>query len=528
MGMMRAQDKTCFGPARNHDTSLVLSQRLRGGSDLRPGLGDDVEAEFVSKLLQSAPENTCRRLDLEKKARELGRLVTLISPEMADRITGLSPDESAALVNDFHDPIAGVIVPMLGAHSLSKLSQGRLALLNLFDFAMARGLHLIDFECSVGFLLAFLGSQKTKSGAQSRRLGLIWAQTVLKVAINALSPVLEKFKCGNATGTRTVKGSALITPFVLLMHFAKIAADTTNPPYVCAAAAVFLLMCLGSLRYSDVCRNVKVPCLNNAEGGWAIAGCSEDIKGKSGLTYWWADAKCPFGSMEWIHSLTEPLQEIDPSPDYIFRRGVFEKGKEGQPEHFLRWGDGPAPKPHFILAFLHICSMHPLNWTAEFAKQYVRLHGFRRVYPCIARLLSKQLKMSIDDRQELGRWANSAIAGEAKQNVVAPLANKYASEAARFKLVSTRNKVGDAIRKFVSELRRAKEHWYDLPVEGGGYEVLLSDEPTIQEDEPQWADSDDSDDEFLPARLNLQEPVVYRTKGSVQLAVRQLGSSSTS
>ena len=487
----RARSRQDYGLARNEDKALVLAAN-KAGTATRVGLGDDLEL----LLLNGIPDNSCIQIERLKKCHEIRRILAIISPAMAGRVTGMSHDEAAALRNDYSDPLAGVIAPLLAATSVSKLQQGRLACLALHDFALDRGLFLVDFECSVGFLLAFLASQKAASSAASRRLGLIWAQDILKVSIMATSPVLERFKTGNATGSRTVRGSALVSPLILMCHFPKIAANSEHSEYVCAAGAGFNLMIAGSLRYSDVCRNTCVPSMGVGKGqggGLAIEGCSKGTKGKAGLMYWWAEALDVHDSKKWFQALLVPLEDLVPAPDFIFRRGVFAAGKEGQPEHFLEWGDGPAPKAHIIMLFVYICGLKPLCWTEAFALKFARLHGFRRVYPCIARLLSKRLKLTIDDRQELGRWAASALAGDGKQ-VVAPLANLYGSDAARFKLVTTRKRVGAAVRDVVRSLGNK---WPDLPTEGGGFEVLLSDDPTIQEDEPFWADSDDSDDDTI-------------------------------
>ena len=130
--------------------------------------------------------------------------------------------------------------------------------------------------------------------------------------------------------------------------------------------------------------------------------------------------------------------------------------------------------------------MEPLSLSEEEAKKLSRMHGARRLFPTLGRYMSEQLNLSIDDRQELGRWAPS-LGGSSSHG--APMANLYGSDAQRSRCVATRKRVAEAAREMIRDVG-----WINLPLHGGGFEAFIQGGVSIADPEPDLSD-DESEDE---------------------------------
>lgn len=93
-----------------------------------------------------------------------------------------------------------------------------------------------------------------------------------------------------------------------------------------------------------------------------------------------------------------------------------------------------------------LLALPPLSLTREQAKSFVRLHGFRRVFSVLARFLSAELNLSVESRNELGRWkVQSGEGGGGTRHSAMP--NVYSSDAARSRCVDVRATVAAAARR---------------------------------------------------------------------------------
>ena len=247
--------------------------------------------------------------------------------------------------------------------------------------------------------------------------------------------------------------------------------------YTRAIAAGIHLLAAASLRWADAQRS-----------SWEALRGTLQGKGqtKTGFSFWWGEKEDLLGGTEWYKPLLKSYKDLESPPDFIFRKATFEKGKTGCLDGFLEWGAGPARKAHVIESFIEIMMMEPLSLSRTVATAYARLHGARRMYPTLGRFLSQQLELTIDDRQELGRWAPSA-GGSSHHN--AAMANLYASDAARTRCVHTRKRVADAARSLIRDVG-----WTNLPLDGGGFEAFIQGGVNIAEPEPDLS-SDESEDE---------------------------------
>ena len=99
--------------------------------------------------------------------------------------------------------------------------------------------------------------------------------------------------------------------------------------------------------------------------------------------------------------------------------------------------------------------------------------------------MSGQLKLSLEDRQEIGRWAPATGGDRAARRTA--MANRYGSDAERARCVKTRARVATAARTLIRDMG-----WKSIPIEGGGYESFIEGEIPIEEPEPDLS-SDESE-----------------------------------
>ena len=356
---------------------------------------------------------------------------------------------------------------------LASMSNARRALLALYDYASHIGITLGNFKASVGLISAFLSSQVARTMAASRLRGLIWAQhnyTIDIVADHAsLKSYLERLGSGS--------GHAETMPVKIACHLAVIASDKQQPEYTRSLAGGLYLLATASLRWADAQRST-----------WRVLSGTLEGSGqtKTGFAYWWGEKHDLLGGSDWYRPLIKSYKHLASPPDFIFRKAEFVRGKTGSLDGFINWGEGPARKSHVVSGFVELLQMEPLALSLEMAKKYSRIHGARRLFPTLGRYLSASLALSIDDRQELGRWAPSSGGSSSH---AAPMANLYASDAQRARCVATRKRVADATRNRIRDVG-----WVNLPLDGGGFESFINGGVGIADPEPPLS-SDESGDE---------------------------------
>ena len=234
--------------------------------------------------------------------------------------------------------------------------------------------------------------------------------------------------------------------------------------YLAALCAGAVLMVNGSLRWIDAQRNDKLSLESDAIDGFSP-------KTKSGPMHWWADKLDFLGGESWFAAL-RASHEAEPAltSRFVFRKGSFtSRARSGDPLAFTGWGKGAAPKTHVSRGLCKALVSAPHPVPEHIAQEICRrLHGARRVYPVAARLASAKLKLTVDDRDELGRWKPPVDPAERAMGRARALSNLYGSDAARPRSVEIRSLVGDEIRRAVAEIG-----WTNIAPDQG-WEFLIS------------------------------------------------------
>ena len=434
----------------------------------RPGLSNPDEEPDLE------PPGTSAAKRAQQVANEVERTLSLFTPEMAQRMLPYSADEIAQAARS-EDTLTAALRDILskkGERHLTSMANARRSLLALFDYAKSTGITLTNFKASVGLISAFLSSQTAATMPASRLMGLAWAQKNFNIEIHADDSVLASYKEVRGSGAN----HATTTPPKIMCHYAVIASDSSAPEYIRAGAAGLHLLGAGSLRYGDAQRSK-----------WRVL--SDCIEGhgpsKTGKAYWWAEKKDWLDGDAWYRPLLKSYKGAKEEPDYIFRRATFATKHSGDPDHFTGWGKGPAVKKHVIELDRHILQLPPLSLSPEEAAVYSRQHGKRRTYPTLARYMSHKLGLTIDDREELGRWAPQGVGDKKARKQY--LTNRYGSDAARTRSVHVRKIVAAAARRVISDVG-----WQNLSLEGGGFEAFVDGGVDFAEPEPDLS-SDESD-----------------------------------
>ena len=454
---------TAYSLAR--DSPLIPAGTGRARS--RPGITMQGEE-------QAEPVHTSAEARRRAELNEVERTVSIFTHDMAQALLPFSEEERRHMRAESEEQLTDRIRTFISSKSshLASMSNARRALLALYDFAASVGVVLRNFQASVGLVSAFLSSQTARSMAASRLQGLKWAQLNYSLSLQADAPALRSFLEVKTDGSN----HASTIPVKVACHLAVVAADKTQHLYLRAVASGVHMMIAASLRWADAQR-----------ASWSVMSNCIEGKGptKVGYQYWWGERQDFLGGDSWFKPLLASYKGLTHPPDFIFRRASFKRGHSGEPEFFEGWSDGPAVKLHVIETLIHILMLTPMSLTREEALAYVRLHGARRVYPTLARFLSGTLQLTLDDRQEMGRWAPATGGDRAERR--GAMANRYATDAERARCVKTRSKVATATRNLI------KDHgWRELPMEGGGYEAFITQDVIVEEPEPDLS-SDESD-----------------------------------
>ena len=434
----------------------------------RPGLSHPDEE------LDLEPPGTSAEKKAKQVEAEVERTISLFTSEMAQRMLPFSDAEIAQAARSEETLTAALrdILSKKCERHLTSMANARRSLLALYDYAQSTGVTLSNFKASVGLISAFLSSQTATTMPASRLTGLAWAQKNFNIEIPADDSVLASYKEVRGSGAN----HATTTPPKIMCHYAVVASTKSAPEYIRAGAAGLHMLGAGSLRYGDAQRST-----------WRVL--SDCIEGygpsKTGKAYWWAEKKDWLDGDAWYRPLLKSYKGAKDEPDFLFRRATFATGHAGDPDHFTGWGKGPAVKKHVIELDRHILQLPPLSLSPEQAIAYSRQHGKRRTYPTLARFLSHKLNLTIDDREELGRWAPQSIGDKRARKQY--LANRYGSDAARTRSVQVRKSVAAAARRVIADAG-----WQNLSLDGGGFEAFVDGGVDFAEPEPNLS-SDESD-----------------------------------
>ena len=480
----RAFKASAFALAREGDLALALPPK--GTTAYRPGVSVVEPSELALPDLDSVPDlppDSAEGVKVKKLHEEIKRLLALLTIPMAATALSYSSQEATTI-----DPkvLGSELFGALAKRGTATMQGARRALVRLNDFALARGVQLEDFGASVGLISAFLTAQSAVTMPRQLLLGLRWAATVLKVCPNALAPILDGFKSKARPGQPLPAMCFSLKAMLHLSHIATTYGGTAQR-YVCAVASGIHLMGQGSLRWADT-----FGCTFTLQAD-AVDGFTK--KAKTGPMPWWAELLDARGSSAWLAPLVTSLAPCR-RPDFIFRRASF-KGVRRDPEAFVAWDLGPAPKAHVIKCLLYILTLPPLSLSYEEAARYSRLHGARRFYPTLARFFSSVIDITVQDRLELGRWQPGLIGDPASRATAASasMPNLYSGEGARDRCVQSRGKVARELRRLVAAASPIEIE--ALPTDSCGIDCLMSGysmELTAVDPDPDLSDDESGDE----------------------------------
>ena len=120
----------------------------------------------------------------------------------------------------------------------------------------------------------------------------------------------------------------------------------------------------------------------------------------------------------------------------------------------------------------------------------------RRVIAVLARMLSGKLRLTLEDRNEMGRWATSTMEGGSGMRGAMP--NLYSSEAAWPRQLEAREKVMGHVREVVVRIIRLAGSDHLAFPSTDDFSALVSDagDPAVAEPEPGLeSDEAESDEE---------------------------------
>ena len=406
-------------------------------------------SEALAMLAFTDPDKATVDPEGAALSKEVLRLVGTMSPEMRLRVLGLKDGERVALARRQGCAVEEVGHTMLAAtfakSGISSLRCARYALTRLAEFGASIGVTPDSFDFSPGLISVFLSSQAAPSMPSRLLVGLKWARDHMGSLADAHSPFLAPFNVrhhggGHAT-TWYVKACCKLAA---VAGGAEGFEDLSSNEYLAAVASGATLMVNASLRWIDAFRAKKIADLPDAVDGYTP-------KTKSGPMHWWADRRDVLGSTSWLAPLLA-ARAATTTATGVFRKAKFGARRSGDPTAFQGWTSGPAPKAHVVRAIRYILENGPEPFPPEVSAALARLHGARRVYPSAARFLSKELGLTVDDRDELGRWKACGDAAERSKAGARPLSNLYGSDAARHRCVETRLKVGDAVRARIASV----------------------------------------------------------------------------
>ena len=443
-----------------------------------------VDHKKGQKRPQMASQEEAEAWKVEIAVREASKLIT---PAMADRVVVFHTDEKEAIGPTVHGER---LVEHLRRHAGSG-AQMRLAVSALLSLAMFAqqnfGLNKENFEFSSGLISIYLSSMTALTMPRSRLSALRFGQRVFGAFCNATDPVLDPYLTKVSKG-----GHAPATPLKCALHVCFLASESTST-IIRVWAASFLCMMLTSLRYCDVMR-AGAP----KRTPQAFDGKSRKGKMSSLPMLWYCPLKDFTGSETWSTEWIEQLTIL--GRDHLFPN--FDGTSIGDA---TAWsvGHGPPDKHKVYGALIYMLTLPPLSLPVEEAKKFVKLHGMRRIVPILARLFSSVLGLTVEDRNELGRWAYTSQGA---------MPNLYSDEANRPNQINVRERVLTHARTIFA---RYKSDYVNLDLHdsysmcyGDGLTSFADPEPGLDNEElttEKWESDSESDDEADSASRELPE-----------------------
>ena len=153
-------------------------------------------------------------------------------------------------------------------------------------------------------------------------------------------------------------------------------------------------------------------------------------------------------------------------------------------------------------------TLPPLSMSEADAKKFVKMHGMRRVVPILTRLFSSQLGLTVEDRNEIGRWAYTANGS---------MPNLYSDEANRPRQIEVREKVLSRARRIFKKLKDYTGMTLDDSYRmcyGTGEMTFVDPEPGLDSEELSTEEcGGESEDEEEPPDKGLPQRQGRRKRG---------------
>ena len=328
----RAYAASSFPAAREGDVAVAPPSRAARVA-YRPGIGS-VSACELAEVESAGADEPPPTADAVKTARlhaEIRRFMGLMTVHTVGAALRYSSAEAEAMAPQ---ELSSQLFSALAKRGISSISNARRALLRLYDFSLARGVQLSDFDASVGMISAFLAAQAAVTMPRALLLGLRWAATVVKLCPMSTEAILDGFK---SKASPSAPRPAMCFSLRMVIHLTSVACEYSGAAaaYITAVAAGVLLLVQGSLRWSD-----GFGCTFKVQPD-AVDGFTK--RSKTGPMPWWAELDDVFGRREWIRLLLASLTRRD--CDYIFRLAVYKPGAVASRWPLRGGGKGLLPKP---------------------------------------------------------------------------------------------------------------------------------------------------------------------------------------
>ena len=319
-----------------------------------------------------------------------------------------------------------------------------------------------------------------------RLVSLRYAQNHLGALCDANSAQLDAYSRKVTLGSH-----ARATPIRVALFLSSCAVEVRNS-YVRTFCGGFIIMILASLRWF----NASFSGPPKSEGGSLYGFASRSKMDARTKMFWACSIKDFTGDTGWyaeylrVHSVVLPAQGVKPCgslfPDFD---GVDAFEATG-------WAKGPAPKQKVLATWRRLLATPALQLSAAEQKTYGRMHGMRRVLALLARMLSGKLRLTLEDRNEFGRWSISAMEGGSGKRGAMP--NLYSTEAAWSRQLEAREKVMGHVREVVVRIVGGAGSGHLAFPSTDDVSALLADagDPAVVEPEPDLElDEVESDEE---------------------------------
>ena len=388
--------------------------------------------------LKPTPKGLTSEAIKEEEARGiLSRALYFMTPGMQARCIKFSVEEVEAQPELCRDQLS----EHLWRYATVSMNNAVVALGSLHKFVLEhfeRCIFRSDYTCSPGVISMYLTAHEAPTMQKHRLVSLRYAQNHLGALCEANSAQL------NAYSKKVELGShARATPIRVALFVSSLAVGGANT-YVRTSCGGFMMMILASLRWFDA--EFSNP--PKVEQG-ALRGFASRTKMDAAKKMFWACSLADFtGDTRWhaehsrVHSAVLPGLGIEPCGS------LFPNFDGNDAFTATGWAAGPAPKRKVLATWRAILAMPALDLSAEEQKAYGRMHGMRRVLAILARMLSGKLRLTLEDRNEMGRWSISAMEGGSGKHGAMP--NLYSSEAAWPRQLEVREKVMGHAREVIN------------------------------------------------------------------------------